>query len=89
MKHLISLAAISCSIPVIEAGSFKWNVNNARDVGSHLAAQETGDLLMQLQPAGPAPTSPPDLKRPRAQVLGNRAAGDTVVVPGSVCGYSK
>lgn len=84
MKELLRLAVVGCSLPLIEAGGFKWNSNKAHDLGGHVPAQETGDLNMQLQPetAHPEPTSPPELRRSKME-LARRAAS----VPGSVCGY--
>lgn len=86
MKPIFSLAAMGCSLPLIEAGGFKWNANKAHDLGGYTPAHETGDLQMQLQPvtaANPEPTSPPELKRSKVQLAERRDSS----VPGSVCGY--
>lgn len=85
MKQLLSLAAMGCSLSLIEAGGFKWNSNKAHDLGGYTPAHETGDLQMQLQPvtANPEPTSPPELRRSKVPVAERRDS----TVPGSVCGY--
>lgn len=85
MKVLLRLASVGCSLPLINAGWFKWNSNSAHDVSAYVPAHETGNLRMHLQPttADPEPTSPPELKRSKVQVAERR---DTAV-PGSVCGY--
>ncbi|KAJ4388782.1 hypothetical protein N0V93_006242 [Gnomoniopsis smithogilvyi] len=86
MRPFFQLAAIGCSLPLIEAGSFKWNGNQARDVGEYIPAHETGiGRNIQTLAMGPAPTSPAQLRKERSGSFAQRR--DTDDPPGSVCGY--
>ncbi|ROW02850.1 hypothetical protein VSDG_01673 [Cytospora chrysosperma] len=62
MKSVLGLAAIGCSIALVEAGSFKWNANN--DERRWAPAYETLGV-MPLLGSSPAPTSPPNLAEAR------------------------
>lgn len=86
MKQFFQLAAIGCALSLIEAGSFKWNGNQARDGGDDIPAYETGiGRKIQTLAMGPAPTSPAQLQRERKDAFAERR--DTKDPPGSVCGY--
>ncbi|KAF3770714.1 hypothetical protein M406DRAFT_354539 [Cryphonectria parasitica EP155] len=83
MKRSYQLAALGCSLPLVNAGSFVWNSGTGHDLEGYAPAQQTAgleDKQMVPVPAVPAPTSPPELRR---SPLGKRASS----VPGSVCGY--
>jgi hypothetical protein len=62
MKSVLGLAAIGCSIALVEAGSFKWNANNGERRWA--PAYETLGV-MPLLGSSPAPTSPPNLAEAR------------------------
>lgn len=58
MKRAFGLAALSCALQGIEAGSFKWNRN--ADVRDWTPAQETLGV-MPLLGMSPMPTEPPSM----------------------------
>lgn len=86
MKRIFEVLAIGCSLPLIEAGSFKWNGNQGRNVGEYIPAQETGiGRNIQTLAMGPEPTSPAQLRKERSGLFADRR--DTDDPPASVCGY--
>lgn len=86
MKRVFEVLAIGCSLPLAEAGSFKWSDNQGRNVGDFIPAQETGiGRYVQTLAMGPEPTSPAQLRKERSGSFADRR--DTDDPPASVCGY--
>lgn len=85
MRNFLILTAIGCSsLPLIDAGSFKWNTKKGQNLEWTPALETpTAGFHESLVAIDPAPTSPPELRR----ADGKLAAKRTTAEDPNVCGY--
>lgn len=89
MKKLLTIAAIGCSFPLIEAGSFKWNTKKGHSLEwTPPRETPTAGFHQPLNAMDPVPTSPPELRRNDARLAAKRTTAEDPNVCGYLDGYA-